>query len=306
MATQTAIGRDNYIFFLKNVALLPYTPEQLLEIGHQEWARAVSFQTYEEHRNTGSPELPISKTIEEQVSREEADEQAVRRYMEEKNILSVPSWMQHYLHRPMPAYTKALLDLEPGEADDFTSPTRLKENGIRYVTPPGPDLGYFMLADAKEPRTGIVHEGVPGHYFQLALSWAHPDPIRRHYYDSSANEGLGFYAEEMMQEAGLFDNSPPQSRDHRQLHALASVACRSRCKTGSWPVHHRAGCGLPPHHGSDGFENRTGRSLVLRNRARSGNLLSDREDPDHEFPCRGAPSATRQVQLARIPRLRLA
>jgi uncharacterized protein (DUF885 family) len=208
MATQTAIGRENYIFFLKNVALLPYTPEQLLEIGHQEWARAVSFQTYEEHRNTGLPELPISKTIEEQVSREEADEQAVRRYMEDRSILSVPSWMQHYLHRPMPAYMKALLDLEPGEADDFTSPTRLKENGTRYITPPGPDLGYFMLADAKEPRTGIVHEGVPGHYFQLALSWAHPDAIRRHYYDSSANEGLGFYAEEMMQEAGLFDNSP--------------------------------------------------------------------------------------------------
>jgi uncharacterized protein (DUF885 family) len=197
MATQTAIGRDNYIFFLKNVALLPYTPEQLLEIGHQEWARAVSFQTYEEHRNTGLPQLPISKTIEEQVSREQTDEQEVRRYLGEKNILSVPSWMQHYLHRPMPPYMKALLDLEPGEADDFTSPTRLKENGIRY-----------MLADAKEPRTGIVHEGVPGHYFQLALSWAHLDPIRRHYYDSSANEGLGFYAEEMMQEAGLFDNSP--------------------------------------------------------------------------------------------------
>ena len=208
MATQTAIGRDNYIFFLKNVALLPYTPEQLLEIGHQEWARAVSFQTYEEHRNAGLPELPIAKTIEEQTSREEADEQAVRRHMEAKNILSIPSWMQHYLHRPMPPYMKALLDLEPGEADDFTSPSRLKENGIRYITPPSPDLGYFMLADAKEPRTGIVHEGVPGHYFQLALSWAHPDAIRRHYYDSSANEGLGFYAEEMMQEAGLFDNSP--------------------------------------------------------------------------------------------------
>lgn len=208
MKTQTAIGRENYVFFLKNVALLPYTPEQLLEIGHQEWARAVSFQTYEEHRNAGLPELPIAKTIEEEVSREEADESSVRRYMEDKNILTVPSSMQHYLHRPMPAYMEALLDLEPGEADDFTSPNRLKENGIRYITPPGPDLGYFMLADAKEPRTGIVHEGVPGHYFQLALSWAHPDFVRRHYYDSSANEGIGFYAEEMMQEAGLFDNSP--------------------------------------------------------------------------------------------------
>ena len=64
------------------------------------------------------------------------------------------------------------------------------------------------MFNAKDPRTGIVHEGVPGHYFQLALSWAHPDPIRRHYYDSGANEGIGFYTEEMLLEAGLFDNSP--------------------------------------------------------------------------------------------------
>jgi uncharacterized protein (DUF885 family) len=42
----------------------------------------------------------------------------------------------------------------------------------------------------------------------LCRSWAHPDPIRRHYYDSGANEGIGFYAEEMMLQAGLFDDSP--------------------------------------------------------------------------------------------------
>jgi uncharacterized protein (DUF885 family) len=40
------------------------------------------------------------------------------------------------------------------------------------------------------------------------LSWTNEDPIRRHYYDSSANEGIGFYAEEMMLQAGLFDDSP--------------------------------------------------------------------------------------------------
>jgi uncharacterized protein (DUF885 family) len=43
---------------------------------------------------------------------------------------------------------------------------------------------------------------------QLALSWANPDPIRRRYYDSNANEGIGFYAEEMMLQAGFFDDSP--------------------------------------------------------------------------------------------------
>src|SRR5580698_5016881 len=42
----------------------------------------------------------------------------------------------------------------------------------------------------------------------MSLSWAHPDLIRRYYYDSGANEGLGFYAEEMMLHAGFFDDNP--------------------------------------------------------------------------------------------------
>ena len=61
---------------------------------------------------------------------------------------------------------------------------------------------------ATDPRAILVHEGIPGHYFQMSLSWAHPDLIRRYYYDSGANEGLGFYAEEMMLHAGFFDDNP--------------------------------------------------------------------------------------------------
>lgn len=206
MSPQSAIGESGYIFFLKNVALLPYSPQQLLEIGRQEWARSVSFQTYEEHRNLGAADLPLPVSIDEEIAREKRDEEAVRKYLVEKRILSVPGWVQHYTWRAMPNYLKPLEGVS--EADDFTSPNRLKEDCVRYIDPPSAELGYFALADAKDPRTGIVHEGVPGHYFQLSLSWAHPDPIRRHYYDSGANEGIGFYAEEMLLEAGLFDDSP--------------------------------------------------------------------------------------------------
>jgi uncharacterized protein (DUF885 family) len=78
---------------------------------------------------------------------------------------------------------------------------------VSYIRAPGPKLGFFYLSTARDPRPIIVHEGVPGHYFQLCLGWRHPDPVRRHYYDSSANEGIGFYAEEMMLQAGLFDDN---------------------------------------------------------------------------------------------------
>lgn len=206
MPGETAIGRDAYVFFLKNVALVPFTPEQLLTAGRQEWARAVASQVYEEHHNLGTPELTLFKNEAEEMAREEKDEIAVRRYLEEKDLLTVPAWVQHYRYAPTPAYLAPLDGFS--EADDFTGPSRLKQNGIRYIDPPSPNLGYFWLSVAKDPRPIIVHEGVPGHYFQLVLSWANPDPIRRHYYESSANEGIGFYSEEMMLNAGLFDDSP--------------------------------------------------------------------------------------------------
>ena len=206
LPTQTAVGRADYIFFLKNVALIPYSPERLLEIGSDEWARSVAFQIYEEHRNKGLPQLQIFKSVNDEIAGEIKDELAIREYLEAKDLLSVPSWVEHYRVAAMPDYLDPLQSI--GEADDFTSPTRLKENSTRYINPPAANLGYFALSAAKDPRGEIVHEGVPGHYLQLVLSWAHSDPIRHHYYDSGANEGIGFYAEEMMLEAGLFDNSP--------------------------------------------------------------------------------------------------
>jgi len=204
---ETAIGRGAYVFFLKNVALLPYSPEQLLELGRQEWARAVAWETYEQHRNAGLPQLARFADEPAQIAHAAKDELAIRQFLQAKDILTVPPWVRHYVLLPMPVYLRVFQG-SAAEEDDFTSPARLQDDGVRYIDPPGPNLGYFADTIAKDPRCITVHEGVPGHYFQLVLSWAHPNPIRRHYYDSGANEGIGFYAEEMLLQAGLFDDSP--------------------------------------------------------------------------------------------------
>ncbi|MCI0490756.1 MAG: DUF885 domain-containing protein [Blastocatellia bacterium] len=202
----TAVGRDAYIYFLKNVALMPFAPEHLLEMGRQEWDRSVAFEAFEKNRNRRLPELAIFPNQETQILREEQSERAIRYFLEQKNILTVPSWLNHYKNLPLPAYLKPLAGL--GVLDDLTSEMRLKDDGLRYIDPPSKDLGYFELSAARDPRPLIVHEGIPGHYLQLSISWAHEDWIRRRYYDSGSNEGIGFYAEEMMLQAGLFDDSP--------------------------------------------------------------------------------------------------
>jgi len=203
---ETALGRDAYIFFFTNVALMPYSPEDLLAMGQQEWNRAVAFEAFEKERNRSAPALKLASNTDSWIKDAAAKELLIRQFLETHGILTVPDWVQHYTLRPMPDYLHALEGF--GEMDDFTSPSRLKENCIRYVDPPSGNLGYFWRATAEDPRPITVHEGIPGHYFQLCLSWKHEDPIRRHYYDSGANEGIGFYAEEMMLQAGLFDDSP--------------------------------------------------------------------------------------------------
>jgi len=201
-----AIGRTAYVFYLHKVALLPYSPEELLAVGRQETARARAFLEYETKRNRSLPAIPLLPNTEAWAAKEAEDEAAIREFLRQKKILTVPDWVQHYRFQAMPAYVKDLSGF--GEADDFTSASRLKENGTRYIESPSAELDLFWESTARDPRPILIHEGFPGHYLQLTMSWTNPDPIRRYYYDSSVNEGLAFYAEEMMLQSGLFDDSP--------------------------------------------------------------------------------------------------
>jgi hypothetical protein len=206
MKGPVALGRDAYVRFLREVALLPYTPEQILEMGRQEWARSVASEVLEARRNRAVPELPIFPDQAAQMERARRDELAIRRFLGERGILTVPGWISHYQYLPMPPYLAPLADY--GEGTDFPLKRRPDEHSTRYIPKPSPSLGYFALSMARDPRADMVHEGIPGHGFQLALSRHQEDEIRQHWYDSTINEGLGFYCEEMMLTMGLFDDSP--------------------------------------------------------------------------------------------------
>ena len=206
MNTSFSVGRKDYEYFLKNIAFVPYTPEEILQIGKTEWNRSVAFDVFEKLRNKHLPPAKLFSSSDEQILQEKKDEEAIRVFLVEKGIMSVPDWIQHYLNRELPDYLEPLKFM--GVTDDLTSENRLDENSVSFISEPSPNLSFFKLAIAHDPRSIIVHEGVPGHYFQMALSWKNPDPIRRHYFDSNSNEGIGFYVEELMQQFGLFDDRP--------------------------------------------------------------------------------------------------
>jgi Bacterial protein of unknown function (DUF885) len=198
------VGRPQYEWFLREVACVPLTVDEITVIGRREYERAVWLELLHVTRNREQPAVPLPADVGQQVRAQARQEEQVRRFYAARGLLSQPEWLRHYLTLPMPAYLEPLRFL--GMTDDLTGPGRLTEDGVAYVPPPGPELPYFYAANARDPRAGILHEGA--HYQQLALAWRNPRPVRRHYYDSGANEGIAFYNEEMMLTSGLLDDAP--------------------------------------------------------------------------------------------------
>ncbi|HEY3349623.1 MAG TPA: DUF885 family protein [Thermoanaerobaculia bacterium] len=200
------VGRDGYVFFLRNVALMPFTPEELLLMGRQEYERSVALEVVERQRNAGAPEIPMVADQAAQSATTRRAEAEIRGFLEEKGILSVPAWIPHYEDRPVPAYLEALDGF--AEWTLFANTARPGEPSIRWIPKPSPKLGYFAGSMARDRRPHMSHEGVPGHAFQLALAGRHDDEIRRAFYDSGPVEGLAFYSEELLQSAGLYADAP--------------------------------------------------------------------------------------------------
>jgi len=241
MDTAFSIGPRAYQWFLVNVALIPSTPDELLLQGRQAWNRAVAWDVLEQHRNQDLPPLPVFASAQAQMETSSRNEQEIRAFLRSQDLMTVPDWLMHYRNLPLPPYLKPLAFM--GVTDDLTSETRLDQDAVSYIPEPSEDLPFFARASATDPRPLIAHEGVPGHYFQLAMSWANPDPIRRRYIDSSANEGIGFYVEEMLLQAGLFSFSP-RSREiiygFMRLRALR-VEVDIRLATGEFTLEEAAG-----------------------------------------------------------------
>ncbi|RJO71453.1 DUF885 family protein [Nocardia panacis] len=197
----TAVGGEALAFYLHRVALVPYTPEQMRQYARVEFQRAVLTEASWRRRAAGGA-APVADAF--YIDRQHILEADVRRFYAERGLLRLPNTLRRYRFAAMPPYVAPLTWL--GVPHYLSSQARPDEDALRYVRAPEPGLSYFQQAKILDPRTGIVHEGVHAH--QLALSWQHPNPARRYFYDSLPNEGIAFYNEELMLLSGLFDDTP--------------------------------------------------------------------------------------------------
>ncbi|MGN6089367.1 MAG: DUF885 family protein [Actinomycetales bacterium] len=200
------VGPEAFAFYLHRVALLPWSATELRIRARQERDRAEAWELFESARSGAGPAPVPDIDAAAQVERERNAELEVRAYYERRGLLTQPPSLRHYVNLPRPPYLEPLRWL--GVSDDLTDEQRLDHDGVSYV-PQGyasDEMPYFYRANLIDPRAGIIHEGA--HFQQLALSWRHPDPAHRRFYDSTPNEGLAFYNEEMLLQAGLFDDAP--------------------------------------------------------------------------------------------------
>ena len=222
MPPPAPVGRDSFMWYLRNVALLALSPEEIVLLAERELYRNYAWEEVERNRYGDTPVPDRFPTAEAQCERQRRDEQEVREFYENQNLLTQPDSLRRYHTAPLPEYIQPIVWL--GVANDLTSDRRLDEDAVTYVWDPNRPLSYFYEANARDPRLGIMHEGV--HYKQLALSWANPRPLRRRYYDSLSNEGLAHYNESLMLQAGLFDDAPWSrlvTENFKRLRSLRSV-----------------------------------------------------------------------------------
>ena len=126
----------------------------------------------------------------------------------EKNIVTMPTEPVEIITMPefQRGVTVAYLD-PPGPLD--------REQAAFYAVAPLPTdwseeqvQSFLREYNLYSIQDLTIHEGVPGHYLQLALSNRYPSTLRSVLWSGPFVEGWGVYAEQMMISEGYLDNDP--------------------------------------------------------------------------------------------------
>ena len=125
---------------------------------------------------------------------------------------------------------KNLVEMPDDPVEIIVMPEFQRGVSVAYLDPPGPlDKGqsaFYAVAplpeDWSEEQVNsflreynmysiqdlTLHEGVPGHYLQLALSNRYPSTLRSVFWSGPFVEGWAVYAERVMIDAGYLDHDP--------------------------------------------------------------------------------------------------
>ena len=187
------VGRDNYAWYLKNVLLLPYTPEEVGLIGEREYQRQVAFLKIEEHRNRDIPmPEPVTTRAEFDAKRKVEDEDLLK-FLREGDWVTIPDYVKH---DPEEGPYQFPFEKDPSRPGLFDPPL---------------DLHFFFQAEFRDGRPLRAHN-LPGHAFDSLQAARDTRPIRGaprlYFVNGLRNEGWAFYLEELILQAGMLEKLP--------------------------------------------------------------------------------------------------
>lgn len=187
------VGKENYAWYLKNVLLLPYTPEEVAVIGEREYQRQVAFLKIEEHRNRdiAMPE-PVTTRAEFDAKRKAEDEHLLK-LLRDGQWVTIPDYVAH---DPEEGPYQFPFERDPSKPGLFDPPL---------------NLHFFFQAEFRDGLPLRAHN-LPGHMFDSLQAARDTRPVRGKprlfFVNGLRNEGWAFYLEEMILQAGMLEDRP--------------------------------------------------------------------------------------------------
>lgn len=175
MTGEAGVGQARFDWYLKHVKMMPWTSDQIVDMGEREIDRLWAFYALERHRNRGLPELEPAASAEAYAARIVATDADIRAFLEEEDIITIPDRI--------------------GELD----------TNAPWIERPG-GRNFWEEVQYRDPSPDHFHAVIPGHRFDALMVPDHP--VRGRLTDGARAEGWATYLEEAMIQAGFFEERP--------------------------------------------------------------------------------------------------
>jgi uncharacterized protein (DUF885 family) len=153
----------------------------------------------------------------------EAEIERIQAFCREHDIITLPheplviTWTPLYLRAAARAFLDSPGPLDRGQKSHF------------WITPPdeseGPEAVASYLREENDAALRIlsIHEGIPGHYLQLAASNRCPSLARTVFTDGMFAEGWAVYVTQVMYDAGYAADDPGFALQHWKMYLRATT-----------------------------------------------------------------------------------
>jgi len=211
-----AIGRDLFNFKLEKDHMLSYNAEEIFEIGKEaKHSTEDELKSVAQTIDANKPWWEVVNDIKkrhpkasELLATYQQEMEATRRFVQEKNLVTIPPGEELEVI-PTPPFYRPIL---PYAAYMRPAPFEKQQKGFFFVTT-------VEEKTTKEKQEKIlrghsfheipltaVHEGYPGHHLQLIHANQHESKLRRLLMTTVFVEGWALYCEEMMADAGFYSD----------------------------------------------------------------------------------------------------